>query len=185
MVVGLLGLQGAFRDHIRHFSRLGARHRIVRSRQDLFRIDCILLPGGESTVMAKFLGAYGMRAPLREAVLGGMPAWGICAGSILMAETVDGAPGALGVMAVSVSRNAYGRQIASAEDEIAVPALDRQRFPAIFIRAPKVTAVADNITVFSRLAGDPVFLRHGNRMMTTFHPELTDDPAFHEYFLSL
>jgi 5'-phosphate synthase pdxT subunit len=185
MVVGLLGLQGAFRDHIRPFSRLGARCRMVRSRRDLSGIDRILLPGGESTVMTKFLEAYGMRAPLREMVLGGMPTWGICAGSILMAETVDGAPGAFGVMAVSVSRNAYGRQLASAEHEIAVPALKRDRFPAIFIRAPRITAAADNIRVLARLAGDPVFLQRANRMMTTFHPELTNDPVFHEYFLAL
>jgi 5'-phosphate synthase pdxT subunit len=182
MKVGLLGLQGAFLDHIRHLEKLGVDYHIVKSAAALDRVDRLIIPGGESTVMEKFLDIFAMTAPLKARLEGGMPVWGICAGTILLAETIDGHPGRLGVLPVSVTRNAYGRQLESSAKRITVPELKRPRFPAMFIRAPRIESAGKNVTVLSRDAGDPVFVRCGHVMATTFHPELTDDPVFHEFF---
>jgi 5'-phosphate synthase pdxT subunit len=185
MVVGLLGLQGAFRDHRPHLERQGASARIVRDSEGLQAVDRLIIPGGESTVMAKFLAEYGMVAPLKARLEAGMPVWGICAGAILLAERIDGAPGPLGALPISVSRNAYGRQIDSREREIEIPLFDRQRYLAIFIRAPRIEHLEGPMTVHASLDGDPVFVQYGRRMATTFHPELNRNGRFHRYFLSL
>jgi pyridoxal 5'-phosphate synthase pdxT subunit len=185
MRVGLLGLQGAFRDHIPHLRRLGADIQVVRRVEDLSGIDRLILPGGESTVMAKYLSAFGLTAPLQQRIEEGLPIWGVCAGCILLARQVDGRPGVLASVPIQVARNAYGRQKASAIRPIDIPRLDRSAFPAIFIRAPRVEAAADSIRVHARCGPDPVFIQSGSAMATTFHPELTADPAFHEFFLKL
>ncbi|GBC61764.1 pyridoxal 5'-phosphate synthase glutaminase subu nit PdxT [Desulfonema ishimotonii] len=185
MIVGLLGLQGAFPDHIRHLKRLDADYRVIRDAPALAEIDRLIIPGGESTVMGKFLEAFQMTAPLQERIRRGMPVWGICAGSILLAETADGAPGILGALPVAVKRNAYGRQIASAQKPVNVPLLDRPAFPGLFIRAPRIISMKKGVETHARCGDDPVFIQHGHVMATTFHPELTDDPVFHEYFLRL
>jgi pyridoxal 5'-phosphate synthase pdxT subunit len=185
MVVGLLGLQGAFLDHIPHFERLGVEHAIVRDPRGLGVIDRLVIPGGESTVMAKFLKEFGMATPLQERIAAGMPVWGVCAGAILLAEEVDGRPGPLNALPVSVTRNAYGRQINSRQRWIDIPLLDRHRYPAIFIRAPKIVAPNHRVTVHAKLEDDPVFVQCGRVLATTFHPELNGDDLFHRYFLSL
>ena len=110
MKVGLLGLQGAFLDHIRHLEKIGAGYHIVKSAEELDGVERLIIPGGESTVMEKFLDMFGMTEPLRERIKAGMPVWGVCAGSILLAKTVDGRPGILGVLPVDLTRNAYGRR---------------------------------------------------------------------------
>jgi 5'-phosphate synthase pdxT subunit len=183
MKVGLLGLQGAFLDHIRHLEKLGAGYHIVKSAEELGRVERLIIPGGESTVMEKFLDMFGMTEPLRERIESGMPVWGICAGSILLARTVDGRPGLLGVLPVDLTRNAYGRQLDSSEKMIAVPELQRPHFSAMFIRSPRIESVGRDVTIFSTVDNDPVFVRCGHVMVTTFHPELTDDSLFHEYFI--
>lgn len=183
MKVGLLGLQGAFLDHIRHLDRLGAAYHIVKSVADLDQVDRLIIPGGESTVMEKFLDMFAMTAPLREKIKNGMPAWGICAGSILLAQTVDGRPGILNVLPVDLTRNAYGRQLESSEKTVAVPELQRPRFSALFIRSPRIESVGPEVAILSKAENDPVFVRQGSTMATTFHPELTDDSVFHEYFI--
>lgn len=183
MKVGLLGLQGAFLDHIRHLEQLGVEHHLVKSTADLDVIDCLIIPGGESTVMEKFLDMFAMTEPLKTKINGGMPVWGICAGSILLAETVDGRPGILDVLPVDVTRNAYGRQLESSEKDIAVPELQRPKFHAMFIRSPRIERVDATVKVFSSVDDDPVFVRCGHVMATTFHPELTKDSVFHEYFI--
>ncbi len=183
MKVGLLGLQGAFLDHIRHLEKLGAGYHIVKSAAELDGVDRLIIPGGESTVMEKFLDMFGMTEPLREKIESGMPVWGICAGSILLARTVDGRPGILGVLPVDLTRNAYGRQMDSSEKMIAVPELQRPHFPAMFIRSPRIESVGREVTIFATVNNDPVFVRCGHVMVTTFHPELTDDPVFHDYFI--
>lgn len=185
MTVGLLGLQGAFLDHRKHLARLGRTWQIVRDRDDLATVDRLIIPGGESTVMAMFLNAFGLTAPLKQRIAAGMPVWGICAGAILLADTVDGAPGVLRVLAAGAQRNAYGRQDASDIRPLAVPALDRPAFPAIFIRAPKLIDIQPAVSVLAVRGDQPVFVRQEHIMATTFHPELTDDPAFHESFLKL
>jgi len=183
MKVGLLGLQGAFRDHIRHLEKLGADYRIVKNAAEFDKVDRLIIPGGESTVMEKFLELFAMTDPLREKIDAGLPVWGICAGSILLAQTVDNRPGILRSLPVSLTRNAYGRQLDSCEKRIAVPALQRPQFRAMFIRSPRIESIGPGVTVLSTVDRDPVFVRRGQVMATTFHPELTDDPVFHEYFL--
>ena len=183
MKIGLLGLQGAFLDHIRHLEKLGAGYHIVKSAEALDKVDRLIIPGGESTVMEKFLDIFAMTAPLREKIVGGMPVWGICAGSILLAQTVDNRPGILGVLPVNLTRNAYGRQLDSSERIIAVPELKRSRFPALFIRSPRIESVGPDVNVHASVDNDPVFVRYGHMLVTTFHPELTDDPVFHDYFI--
>jgi 5'-phosphate synthase pdxT subunit len=185
MVVGLLGLQGAFLDHIPHFERLGVKHTIVRNAKGLEAVDRLIIPGGESTVMTKFLQEFGMVTPLQERIAEGMPVWGVCAGAILLAEEVDGRPGPLKALPVGVIRNAYGRQINSSQRWINVPLFDRPRYPAIFIRAPRIVDPIDRVTVHARLDDDPVFVQYGHILATTFHPELNSDDLFHRYFLSI
>jgi 5'-phosphate synthase pdxT subunit len=185
MVVGLLGLQGAFRDHRPHLERLGARPRIVRDSEGLEAVDRLIIPGGESTVMAKFLVEYGMVAPLKARLEAGMPVWGICAGAILLADRIDGAPGPLGALPISVSRNAYGRQIDSRRQAIAIALFGIDAYPATFIRAPRIDCLDARVNVHARMDADPVFVQAGRCMATTFHPELNRDGRFHRYFLSL
>jgi len=184
MKVGLLGLQGAFLDHIPHLEKLGVEYLIVKSVEQLDGVDRLIIPGGESTVMEKFLDMFAMTEPLRARINAGMPVWGICAGSILLAETVDDRSGILGVLPADVTRNAYGRQLESSEKYIAVPDLQRPNFHAMFIRSPRIEKVGPHVDVLSSVDNDPVFVRSGHVMATTFHPELTDDPVFHDYFLT-
>ena len=185
MLVGLLGLQGAFLDHIRHLKTLGAGHTVVKEVGTLDTIDCLIIPGGESTVMEKFMTLFNMTNPLRERILSGLPVWGICAGCILLARTVDGRPGILGVLPVDVRRNTYGRQLESSKRPIDIPALGKAAFPALFIRAPRIETVAPHVEVLAALDKDPVCVRNGHILATTFHPELTTDSGFHEYFLNM
>lgn len=183
--IGLLGLQGAFRDHIRHLEALGVRWRVVRDADDLPSVERLIIPGGESTVMARYLKRFSLVGPLKKRMAEGMPVWGICAGAILLAESVDGGPGLTGALPIKVSRNAYGRQIASFQAGLDVPKLSLSNFPAIFIRAPRIIDAGSGAAVLARLGGDPVFVQAGAVMATTFHPELGKDPIFHRYFLAV
>lgn len=185
MAVGLLGLQGAFLDHIPHLKRCGVAYRIVRDNEALTAIDRLIIPGGESTVMTKFLNEYDMLEPLKRRIGDGMPVWGVCAGSILLSEEADGKPGALAALPISVTRNAYGRQIASDIQPIDIPVLDLVRYPAVFIRAPRIDRIEKGVTIHASRGLDPVFIQKDRIMATTFHPELNKDDLFHDYFLAL
>lgn len=185
MVVGLLGLQGAFLDHVRHLKTLDVRYSVVKDIETLKGIDCLIVPGGESSVMGKYLTMFNITNPLRERILSGLPVWGICAGCILLARTVNGLPGILGVLPVDVQRNAYGRQLTSSKRLIDIPAIGRFAFPALFIRAPQIQTVAPQVEVLAELEQDPVCVRVGHLLATTFHPELTSDSSFHEYFFEV
>jgi len=186
MRVGLLGLQGAFLDHIPHLQRCGVEHHIVRDTTGLAAVDRLIIPGGESTVMTKFLNEFGMHTPLQERIDLGMPVWGVCAGAILLARQVDHQAGALQVLPISVIRNAYGRQIASDQRPIDIPMFALERYPAIFIRAPRIESLEKSVIVLARSGHDPVFVQKDRIMATTFHPELNrHDDQFHRYFLSL
>jgi len=185
MLVGLLGLQGAFLDHIPHLNRCGVEHAVVRDVDSLLKIDRLIIPGGESTVMTKFLLEFGMLSPLHERIEEGMPVWGVCAGSILLAGQVDGRPGAMGVLPITVTRNAYGRQIASDSQSIDIPLLDLHAYPAIFIRSPRIDRVGRGVTVHAKRGHDPVFVQIDRIMATTFHPELNRDDRFHQFFVGL
>ncbi len=185
MKVGLLGLQGAFRDHIRHLETLGASWKIVKTDDELKEIDRLIIPGGESTVMEKFLGEFDMLSLLHRRIEDGMPVWGICAGAIILSEKIDNRKGLLRALSVRIRRNAYGRHFASNLKMINVPVLNLKTFPAVFIRAPKIIKTGKSVDIHARLKDDPVFIRQGPIMATTFHPELTDNCVFHKYFLDI
>jgi pyridoxal 5'-phosphate synthase pdxT subunit len=185
MRIGLLGLQGAFLDHIPHLQRIGVEPVVVRDAQALQTIDRLILPGGESTVMAKFLLEFAMLQPLTERISAGMPVWGICAGAILLAEEVDGRPGVIGALPVSLRRNAYGRQIASDTRSIDIPFLNLENYPAVFIRAPRIERWKSDMTLYAFRDSDPVFVRQNRIMATTFHPELNAVDRFHRHFISI
>jgi 5'-phosphate synthase pdxT subunit len=185
MRVGLLGLQGAFLDHVPHLARIGVDHTIVRTVDTLAAIDRLIIPGGESTVMNKFMVEFNLLSVLKNRIHEGMPVWGICAGTILLADTVDEQPGTLRMLPIAVTRNAYGRQISSEQKSIDIPALKIKNYPSIFIRSPRINHVEDMVKVLAYREHDPVFVQYDHIMATTFHPELNRDDLFHRYFLSL
>ena len=190
LTIGVLAMQGAFVEHVRVLTKLGATVREVRLPRDLDGLDGIILPGGESTTIGKLLEAWGVLVPLRSAIARGLPTWGTCAGAILMARDVtDTLPGQplLSVMDISVRRNAFGRQVQSFETAIVIDGMDTDvPFPAMFIRAPKIESVGPDATAIATLDdGTIVAARQGTWLATSFHPELTSDTRFHAWFLDI
>jgi 5'-phosphate synthase pdxT subunit len=186
-LVGVLAMQGAYREHQRALEAVGARTRLVRSREDLVGLDGLVIPGGESTTMQILLERVGLLEPVRSAVLGGLPALGTCAGMILLAGRItDGRPDqrGIGALDIAVRRNAYGRQVDSFEADLDVAGLDGGPFPGIFIRAPVVEDPGPT-QVLARHQGRPVAVRQGHVMALAFHPELSSDRRLHEEFLKL
>lgn len=192
-LIGVLALQGAFREHAAAVSRLGAQVRELRQRKHLDGIDALILPGGESTVMGKLLTELDMMEPVRERIAGGMPVYGSCAGLILLCETIeDSAQPRIGLLHASVRRNAFGRQVDSFETDLAVTGLDAP-LRAVFIRAPLITAAGPDVEVLARVdmtahGGEGeriVAVRQGNILATSFHPELTPDTRLHALFLGM
>jgi 5'-phosphate synthase pdxT subunit len=182
----VLALQGAFREHGSVLRTLGTEVVEVRQPRHLESIGAIILPGGESTTMGKLLVDWGMLDTLRQRILDGMPAYGSCAGLILLCREIeDSSQPRIGVLDARVRRNAYGRQVDSFETDVPMPELGAEPFPAVFIRAPVLTAVGEGVTVLARIGDQPIAVRQGNVLATSFHPELTADARFHRYFLSL
>jgi 5'-phosphate synthase pdxT subunit len=186
MRVGVLALQGAFREHSEMVRRLGHEAVEVRLPEHLHGLDALILPGGESTTIGRLMELYGLREPLRAFAAAGRPVWGTCAGMILLARDVGREQPRLGLLDAHVRRNAFGRQVDSFETALAMPVLGEPPFPAVFIRAPLIEAVGDGIEVLATLTdGTIVAARQGNLLATAFHPELTGDPRLHAYFLGL
>ena len=187
--IGVLALQGDFREHIRALEGLGAEAHPVRLPSDLQDIDGVVIPGGESTVMGKLMVEYGLAQPLRALIAGGMPVWGTCAGLILLSRETDNAMAGqplLAAMDIRTRRNAFGPQRASFEADIRVSALGDEPFHAVFIRGPVIESVGEGVETLAQLDdGTIVAVRQGHLMGTAFHPEVTRDSRFHEYFLSL
>ncbi len=186
-MIGILAVQGDFREHELAFRRIGIPTKRVRRASDLEGVQGLVIPGGESTTIGKLAREYGVEAEARRRYEAGTLAlWGTCAGAIWLAREVEGYPGQprLGVMEITVRRNAYGRQVESFETDLAVEGFDRP-FHAIFIRAPVITRVGRGLRVLARYQGDPVFVVGERLMATTFHPELTEDPRVHRYFARL
>ncbi|KRE23626.1 pyridoxal 5'-phosphate synthase glutaminase subunit PdxT [Agromyces sp. Soil535] len=185
--VGVLALQGDFREHAHVLSRLGAHVSLVRRPEELDAVDGLVIPGGESTVMDKLARAYGLAEPLKAAIADGLPVYGTCAGLILLADTVlDAIAGqqSLGGLDVVVRRNAFGSQNQSFETDLDIPALGDGPVHAVFIRGPVVESVGPAATPLSALAdGRVVAVEQGNLLGTSFHPEITGEYRFHEYFL--
>ena len=189
--IGVLALQGDFREHINVLRELGAVAYPVRLPADLEGVDGLIIPGGESTVMGKLMVAYGLLQPLRHLIAGGLPVWGTCAGLILLSRATDNALAQqplLAAMNIRTRRNAFGPQRASFETMLDVPVLGKEPYRAVFIRGPVIEAVDDGVDVLARLATDQepiVAVRQGPLLGTAFHPEVTGDTRFHDYFLGI
>lgn len=183
--IGVLALQGDFLEHIHILQSIGVKTKQIKLARDLGNIDGIILPGGESTTMAHLLDAFGLRETLRQKIQDGLPAWGTCAGMIMLAKKlVQTRPIPLGLMDIIVNRNAFGRQIDSFEVPLIIKQLGNKLFPATFIRAPIIEKVGPNVEILSTLDNGIVAVREKNMLATSFHPELTRDTRFHEYFIS-
>ena len=187
MKIGVLALQGDVREHRAALTGAGATPVEVKHAEQLDDIAGIVIPGGESTTIGKLLDRFGLLEPLRARLDDGLPAYGTCAGLILMAKDVTGpdpAPHRLDAMDVTVRRNAYGRQVDSFEADVDVAGLD-PAFRAVFIRAPRIEDVGDGVDVLASYDGDPVLVRQGHLLGSTFHPEISGDPRVHELFVDV
>jgi pyridoxal 5'-phosphate synthase pdxT subunit len=189
--IGILAFQGDFREHARAVERLGAESRLVRLPRDLEGVDALILPGGESTVMGKLMIAYDVVEPLRSLLAEGMPAWGTCAGMILLSRETDNALAGQPLLAsinMRTRRNAFGAQRESFETMLTVPAIGPEPYHAVFIRGPVVEEVGEGVEALARIdAPEPniVAVRQNRLLATAFHPEVTGDLRFHEYFLGM
>lgn len=184
--VGVLALQGDTIEHVAALERAGARAFMVKTPAQLDRIDGLIVPGGESTTVMKLLDRFGLAMPIVERVRAGMPFWGTCMGMIVAARDVaDLDQPTLGLIDITVRRNAFGRQNESAEVALAIPVLGAEPFCAIFIRAPWVERSGPHVDVLAERGGRGVMVREANVLGTSFHPELTHDPRIHRYFLQM
>jgi len=185
--VGVLAIQGDVREHARVLAGLGAEVELVRRPRELATVDGLVLPGGESSVIDKLARAFGMQQPIRDAIAAGMPAYGTCAGMILLADRItDGIAGqeTFGGLDVTVRRNAFGSQVDSFETDLDVPVLGVPPVHAVFIRAPVVEAVGAGVDVLASLDdGRVVAVQQGGLLATAFHPEVTGEHRFHRRFL--
>ena len=185
LCVGVLALQGAFREHVAAVASLGATAREVRQLKDIEGIDALIIPGGESTTIGKLLNEWNMLEPLRQRILDGMPVYGSCAGLILLCRDIENSDQPrLGVLDATVRRNAFGRQVDSFETNLSIPEIGADPIPAVFIRAPVITGVGAGVKVLAEVDGQAVAVRQNNILATSFHPELTPDTRMHSYFLS-
>jgi 5'-phosphate synthase pdxT subunit len=184
--VGVLSLQGAYRLHAEVLGALGAEPVDVRTPESLAAVDALVIPGGESTTMSMLLDSSGLRGPLRERLADGLPAFGTCAGMIMLAtDVLDGRADqqSLGVIDITVRRNAFGRQRESFEADLDIQGLAGGPFPAVFIRAPFVERVGEGVTVEACVGEHPVLCRAGHITVCSFHPELSNDLRLHQRFL--
>ena len=186
-VIGVLALQGDFREHLAVLTGLGADARPVRRPEEIAALDGLVIPGGESSVIDKLSRMFGVAEPLKAAIAAGLPVYGTCAGLIMLAdEILDAITGqqGFGGFDVSVRRNAFGSQVDSFETDLAVPALGEPPVHAVFIRAPVVERVGEGVDVLARLDdGRIVAVEQGNLLGTSFHPEVTGETRFHRYFI--
>ncbi len=187
MRIGVLALQGAFAEHIEALHRLGAEAVPVRLPQELKRLDGLIIPGGESTSISRLMQDYKLVSEIKKLAASGKTILGTCAGMILLAERSSGSyPEPLGLMGITVKRNAFGRQRESFESELSIPALGEKPFPGVFIRAPAIEQANGKVEILARLAdGAIVAARQGKLLASAFHPELSDDLRFHQYFLDM
>lgn len=191
--IGVLALQGDFREHLRVLAECGVEVVKVRTAEDLSGVDGLVIPGGESTTIGMLIQRNGLEAPLRAALAAGLPVLGTCAGMILLAaEVLDGRADqlALGAIDMTVRRNAFGRQVDSFESPVEVPSLPGPPVTAVFIRAPWVERVGPDVEVLATVGLDSgadriVAVRQGNAVATSFHPEVTDDLRFHALLVDM
>lgn len=185
MMIGILAIQGDYQAHAKALDRLGVRHSYVRTAQDLQDLSGIILPGGESTTHLKVMTEEGLFGALQQFAANGGAFFGTCAGAILLARNVHGpAQKSLGLMDISVLRNAYGRQIAS-DVHLGRTKLHKEPLEMVFIRAPIIESVGKGVEVLAEDAGHPVLVQQAKLLAATFHPELTTDTSVHEHFVAM
>ncbi|GAA0138162.1 pyridoxal 5'-phosphate synthase glutaminase subunit PdxT [Paenibacillus sp. YSY-4.3] len=185
MKVGVLALQGAVAEHIRSIESTGAEGVAVKQPEQLLDIDGLIIPGGESTTIGKLMRKYGFIEAIQQFSGEGKPVFGTCAGLIVMARKIEGGEEPhLGVMDIGVSRNAFGRQRESFETDLDVKGLE-EPLRAVFIRAPLITEVGEGVEVLSTYNDEIVTARQGHLLVSSFHPELTDDASLHKYFTEM
>ena len=185
MLIGVLALQGAFIEHCQVLARLGVESREIRQRKHLDGIDGLIIPGGESTTIGKLLDVLGMTEAVRALGRDGLPIWGTCAGMILLATDVGRPQTILGLLDMTVRRNAFGSQLDSFEADLAIPALGDAPFRAVFIRAPVIERLGPGVIALATLEdGTIVAAERDNLLATSFHPELTGEPLFHRRLLA-
>ena len=187
MKIGVLGLQGDVREHERALRKAGASPVVVKHAEQLSEVEGLVIPGGESTTIGKLLDRFALLEPLRERAAAGMPLYGTCAGLILMASEIagdDDAPHRLDLLDVTVTRNAYGRQVDSFETDLDVDGLD-DAFRAVFIRAPIIEGTGETVSVLASCEDQPVLVRQGRLLGSTFHPEMTGDGRLHQLFVEI
>jgi 5'-phosphate synthase pdxT subunit len=182
MSVGVLAVQGDFEKHLEALGRIGQEAREVRTAEELASVDRLIIPGGESTTVGLLLERYGLGDAIRSRAAEGMPVWGTCMGMILMAHSIEGRQQySLDLLDIEVRRNAFGPQVHSFEDEVEVEGLE-EPVMGVFIRAPVVSRLGEQVMALATYHGQVVAVRSGNRLGTSFHPELTDDTRLHEWF---
>jgi 5'-phosphate synthase pdxT subunit len=179
---GVLALQGDVREHARAFADAGATPVEIRTPEELAGVECLAIPGGESTTISKLARAYGLVEPIRQRAAEGMPIFGTCAGMIVLAHEVIDGESLLDLMDIGVQRNAYGRQVDSFETDVDVEGIGHP-VRAVFIRAPIVQRVGEGVRVLAVHEGHPVVLEQGNLVVASFHPELIGESALHAYVL--
>jgi len=169
--------------------KMGADVSLVKTHEDLAKVFGLIIPGGESTTVGKLMKKYGLDRSIRRRAGGtkrNLVIWGTCAGAILLSKKIrNRRPDVLGLMDVDIARNAYGRQVDSFETDLRIPHLGNKKIQAVFIRAPRVKKASGKVKVLAQYRGEPVMLQQKNLLVTTFHPELTNDTTIHQYFLSL
>ncbi|MCC7197588.1 pyridoxal 5'-phosphate synthase glutaminase subunit PdxT [Candidatus Peregrinibacteria bacterium] len=185
--IGVLAFQGGVIEHKKILSQIGAITKEVRSIQDLETCNALIIPGGESTTIGFFLQESGLMKVIQQKAKENFPIWGTCAGAILLAKHIkaDIIPPHLGLMDITVERNAYGRQLSSFEAELEIPELKIKDLQAAFIRAPIITSVLGKAKVLAKHKNDIVLVKEGNLLASTFHPELVGETRLHQYFLEL
>jgi 5'-phosphate synthase pdxT subunit len=186
MKIGVLALQGAVREHCNSLKRCGVEPVEIRYKEQLNEIEGIIIPGGESTTIGKLLVRYHMLGLLTQLGRKGFPIFGTCTGLILLAKEINGSEQPrLGLMDITVERNAFGRQIASFEADLDIDGLGPEKFHAIFIRAPYIVRVGKGVSILSQLEGKILMARQKNLLGAAFHPELTTDLRIHQYFIKM
>ena len=185
--IGVLALQGDFLEHKKILAEIGSDVKEVRLPEHLNDVEGLIIPGGESTTIVQLIDIYKFRKTLKELTAQGLPIWGTCAGMIVMSNKLtDEYPKPLKLMNITVSRNAFGRQLDSFETNLNISELDGSEYHAVFIRAPSVCEMGENVQVIAKLEdGTPVAVKEGNALATSFHPELTNDNRMHQYFLKI
>lgn len=186
MRIGVLALQGAFREHRVILEECGCEAIEVRKDEELQQVQGLIIPGGESTTIGKLMVDFNLLDKIHQRVTDGMPVFGTCAGLIVLAKDIAGsAQPRLGLMEITAKRNAFGRQIASFEADLKIPALGQDPYKAVFIRAPFIEKAGENVKILAKFEDKVVLARQDNILAAAFHPELTKDTRIHQYFIDM